>query len=184
MIRTLHHMAEPQRALEQVRQVLQPGATFILEYANKQNLKAILRYMFRMQSWSPFTPEAIEFTALNFDFHPRSIRGWLGTAGFDVERQLTVSHFRINLVKRLFPLDLLVKLDSLAQLTGDWWQVTPSVFVLSQAAGETPTAPPGDFFRCLVCGHNEFEQLDSSLHCTNCDHHWGYENGIYDFRLK
>jgi SAM-dependent methyltransferase len=184
MIRTLHHMAEPQKALEQVRQVLQPGASFILEYANKQNLKAILRYMLQMQSWSPFTFEAVEFTTLNFDFHPKSIRSWLGTTGFDVERQLTVSHFRINLLKRLFPLDLLVKLDSLAQLTGDWWQLSPSVFVLSQAAGETPTAPPGALFRCLECGHAELEQLDNSLRCSSCDHHWGYENGIYDFRLK
>ncbi|HEX7973497.1 MAG TPA: class I SAM-dependent methyltransferase, partial [Anaerolineales bacterium] len=40
MIRTLHHMADPHLALQQVRQVLQPGAVFILEYANKQNLKS------------------------------------------------------------------------------------------------------------------------------------------------
>jgi SAM-dependent methyltransferase len=184
MIRTLHHMAEPQRALEQVRSVLQPGASFILEYANKQNLKAILRYVLQMQSWSPFTPEAVEFTTLNFDFHPKSIREWLEGIGFAVERQLTVSHFRIGILKRLFPLDLLVKLDSLAQLTGDWWQLSPSVFVLAQATGETPSAPPGVLFRCLVCGHDELEQLAASLHCTNCSHDWSFENGIYDFRLK
>ncbi len=184
MIRTLHHMAEPQRALEQVRQVLQPGASFILEYANKKNLKAILRYVLQMQSWSPFSPEAVEFTTLNFDFHPKSIRVWLGAVGFSIERQLTVSHFRIGLLKRLFPLDLLVKLDSLAQLSGDWWQLSPSVFVLAQAKGQTPIADPGALFRCLVCGHVELEQLDSSLHCPNCDHDWRFENGIYDFRLK
>src|SRR5512134_2119301 len=40
MIRTLHHMADAPRALGQVRQVLQPGSTFVLEFANKQNLKA------------------------------------------------------------------------------------------------------------------------------------------------
>ena len=184
MIRTLHHMAEPQRALEQVRLVLQPGATFILEYANKHNLKAILRYVLQMQSWSPFTPEAVEFTTLNFDFHPKSIRAWLEASRFSVERQLTVSHFRIGLLKRLFPLDMLVKLDSLAQLSGDLWQLSPSVFVLAQATGETPIAPPGALFRCLVCGHEELEQLADSLHCPNCDHDWGFENGIYDFRMK
>ncbi len=184
MIRTLHHMAEPQRALQQVRLALQPGAAFILEYANKQNLKAILRYVFQMQSWSPFTPEAVEFAALNFDFHPKSIRGWLHDVGFSVERQLTVSHFRIGILKRLFPLELLVRLDSLAQLSGNWWQLSPSVFVLSQAAGDTPIASPRALFRCLVCGNDELEQLPSSLHCPNCDHHWSFENGIYDFRVK
>jgi ubiquinone/menaquinone biosynthesis C-methylase UbiE len=184
MIRTLHHMAEPQLALEQVRLVLQPGATFILEYANKHNLKAILRYTFRQQSWSPFTPEAVEFTTLNFDFHPKSVRNWLETSGFSVERQLPVSHFRIDTLKRLFPIDLLVKLDSIAQLTGNWWQLSPSVFVSASAVGDTAIAPPGSLFRCLVCDHNQLEQTGDSLICSKCGHHWSYENGIYDFRLK
>ena len=33
MIRTLHHMADAPKAMEQVRNVLQPGAVFILEFA-------------------------------------------------------------------------------------------------------------------------------------------------------
>jgi hypothetical protein len=37
MIRTLHHMSDAARAISQVRQVLKPDATFILEYANKRN---------------------------------------------------------------------------------------------------------------------------------------------------
>src|SRR5574338_728773 len=44
MIRTLHHMADAPKALAQVRSVLEPGAAFILEYANKRNLKAVLRF--------------------------------------------------------------------------------------------------------------------------------------------
>jgi ubiquinone/menaquinone biosynthesis C-methylase UbiE len=54
MIRTLHHMANAPLALAQVRRVLQPGGVFILEYANKQNLKAIIRYLLGRQDWSPF----------------------------------------------------------------------------------------------------------------------------------
>src|SRR5829696_4098391 len=34
MIRVLHHMADAPRALGQVRNVLEPGGTFILEFAN------------------------------------------------------------------------------------------------------------------------------------------------------
>ena len=41
MIRTLHHMADPSLILSQVRAVLSTNAIFILEYANKHNLKAI-----------------------------------------------------------------------------------------------------------------------------------------------
>ena len=94
MIRTLHHMAEPALALSQVYRAMAPGGVFILEFANKHNLKAILRYMLGRQAWSPFTQDPIEFAALNFDFHPKAIWRDLRAAGFTVEKILTVSHFR------------------------------------------------------------------------------------------
>ena len=53
MIRTLHHMADARKALDQVRKTLTGGATFILEFANKHNLKSILRYWMRRQTWNP-----------------------------------------------------------------------------------------------------------------------------------
>ncbi len=140
MIRTLHHMAEPRLALGQVRRVLQSRAAFILEYANKQNLKAVLRYALRRQNWNPFSPEPVEFAALNYDFHPSTVRTWLRLSGFAVRRQLTVSHYRIGLLKKLIPLRLLVWMDSVAQLSGDLWQLSPSVFVLTSAVGDPPSA--------------------------------------------
>jgi ubiquinone/menaquinone biosynthesis C-methylase UbiE len=188
MIRTLHHMAEPRLALEQVRRALQPGATFILEYASKQNLKAILRYVLRRQSWSPFSHEAVEFAALNFDFHPAAVRDWLAASGFGIQRQLTVSHYRMGLLKRVIPLKLLVWMDSMAQLSGDWWQLTPSVFVRAQAQGETARAAAGAFFACPACGADlpgdpSVEMSDASLLCPSCGHVWPHQDGIYDFRL-
>lgn len=138
MIRTLHHIVEPQHVLGQIHQTLRPGAVFILEFANKRNLKAVLRYLLGRQSWNPFTLDAVEFVKLNFNFHPQQIRQWLWDCGFTVERQLTVSHFRLNLLKRYVPLTLLVNLDSLMQWTGNWWQLTPSVFVQSVAKGAQP----------------------------------------------
>jgi ubiquinone/menaquinone biosynthesis C-methylase UbiE len=182
MIRALHHMADAPLALLAVRQSLQPGATFILEYANKLNIKAILRYVLRRQHWSPFTLEPVEFAELNFDFHPRAVRLWLKDSNFQVQRQLTVSHFRIGLLKRWLPLDLLVRLDALAQPTGDWWQLSPSVFVKAQAVGETPRAAPGAFFRCPECGGDVLDEQDEVLVCRACQRHWGLRDGIYDFR--
>jgi SAM-dependent methyltransferase len=181
MIRTLHHMAEAPRALQQVRQVLQPGAAFILEYANKHNLKAILRYWLNRQSWSPFTHEPVEFARLNFDFHPAAVRAWLNQCGFNIERQLTVSHLRAGLLKRLFPLGVLVGLDSLFQWSGAWWQLTPSVFVLSRAVGETPATDPTYFFRCPSCGQG-LPELTQDLPCPACERVYPYRDGIYDFR--
>ncbi len=182
MIRTLHHMADAPLALRQARRVLQPGATFILEYANKQNLKAILRYLLRRQAWSPFSPEPVEFAELNFDFHPRMVHSWLEKSGFTLQRQLTVSHYRIGLLKRIVPTSILVFMDSLAQLSGDWWQVTPSVFARSQAEGETPLADEGAFFQCPACAYGPLHQEGERLPCPDCGRQWSFHDGIFDFR--
>jgi ubiquinone/menaquinone biosynthesis C-methylase UbiE len=191
MIRTLHHMADAPKALAQVRKVLSPGGTFILEFASKLNLKSILRYWSGRQEWSPFTLEPVEFVALNFDFHPKAVRGWLQEIGFRIERTLTVSHFRLGLLKRIVPTGILVFLDSLAQWTGSLWQLTPSVFVKASLGGEVPQSGkrsgniPGEvvqWFKCPECGNSPLEDHGDYLECSSCESRWGIHDGIYDFR--
>ena len=182
MIRVLHHMAEPQLALESIRQALGRGAVFILEFANKSNLKAIFRYLFRRQDWSPYTLEPVEYIPLNYDFHPRAVRQWLGLVGFDLQRQLTVSHFRIGVLKRLVPTGLLIWMDSLAQFTGDLWQLSPSVFTRSQAVGAPPSADPSaGMFVCPECRQPLGQPVDDVLTCE-CGLRWGIQDGIYNFK--
>jgi ubiquinone/menaquinone biosynthesis C-methylase UbiE len=182
MIRVIHHLAEPTRALAQIRRVMGSGGIFILEFANKLNLKAILRYGLRRQDYSPFTREPIEFVPLNFNFHPKTIRAWMRAANFKIERQLTVSHFRIGLLKRLIPTSMLVGLDALAQLTGDWWQLSPSVFTRSEAIGDSPIAPSDAIFRCPDCGTSDLTEKPEALVCAGCGKVWPIVDGIYDFR--
>ncbi|MHB8855723.1 MAG: methyltransferase domain-containing protein [Bellilinea sp.] len=184
MIRTLHHMADAPTALAQLRGVLQPGAAFILEYANKKNLKAVLRFALGRQKWNPFSPEPVEFAELNFDFHPAAVRAWLKASGFSVERQLTVSHFRMGVFKKLLPLKLLVVMDSLAQLTGDWWQFSPSVFAACRASMEGPTAAESAFFKCPACGNAPLALTPTEMLCESCGRHYPLIDGIYDFRVS
>ncbi len=181
MIRTLHHMQDAPLALRQVRRVLRPAGSFILEYANKLNLKAIFRYLLRRQDWNPFSLAPVEFAALNFDFHPKAVRQWLDQVGFDLQRQLTVSHFRIALLKRLFPADFLAWLDAGAQLTGNWWQLSPSVFTLNHARGESLAAAAGAFFQCPQCTAPLADDPEV-LACPQCAAQYAVRDGIYDFR--
>ena len=182
MIRTLHHMAEPLKVLQETRRVMLPGAVFILEFANKRNLKAILRWLLRRQDWNPFTPEPVEFAALNFDFHPRQVFAWLNEAGFEVEAIRTVSHFRMGLLKRTIPTKVLVAMDALAQPTGRWWQLTPSVFVRSRVRGAAVASAGEVVFRCPACGHSPLEPADDHLACPACGARWAVRDGIYDFK--
>ncbi len=185
MIRTLHHMAEAPKALIQVRRVLQPRATFILEYANKLNLKAILRYWFGRQAWSPFTLEPVEFAKLNFDFHPQAIREWLMELGFSIEQTLTVSHFRLGLLKRILPVGFLTALDGLLQPTGAIFQLTPSVFVkavVGQSAISSYTDDVLSWFQCPECGAYPLQDQGEQLLCHGCGKQWAFRDGVYDFR--
>jgi SAM-dependent methyltransferase len=182
MIRTIHHMAEVSRVLSEVRQVLQSQASFILEYANKRNLKAILRYALKRQSWNPFDLEPVEFAKLNFDFHPQYIRERLNNNHFQVERQLSVSYFRLGILKRIFPLELLVAMDALLQYTARWGQFSPSVFIRARATRYSPQAQSGSFFRCLECGGHSLEEHAHGLVCLSCGRVWRRQGGIYIFR--
>ena len=184
MIRALHHMSDAPKALTQVRKVLQPGAVFILEYANKHNLKAILRYWLGRQTWSPFTREPVEFAALNFDFHPQAVHSWLHELGFDHQRTLTVSHFRLGLLKRSLPAALLAWLDGLFQPSGALFQLTPSVFVRAVAVGQTSVAGAGAFFKCPECGQAELKEQPGALLCSGCKRKYAFQDGIYDFRTS
>jgi len=185
MIRTLHHMADAPKALEQVQKVLQPGGTFILEFASKLNLKSILRYWLGKQEWSPFTLEPVEFVELNFDFHPKTVQSWLQEIGFHIDRMLTVSHFRMDLLKRIMPTGILVWLDSLAQWTGSYWQLTPSVFVKASLGGESSGNVPEDviqWFKCPGCESSTLEKHNDHLQCSSCSSRWAVRDGIYDFK--
>jgi len=188
MIRVLHHMADAPRALAQVRDVLKPEGTFVLEFANKRNAKSVLRYWFGRQSWNPFTLEPVEFATLNFDFHPAAVRGWLRQMGFEIQKTLAVSHFRAGVLKRVVPVRLLVFLDSVLQWTGELWQLTPSVFARARlrASGlETPPMPaePIGFFKCPLCGHRPLLEQPGCLKCSSCGREWPLRGGIFDFRM-
>lgn len=189
MIRTLHHMADAPRALKQVRDVLQPGAVFILEFANKLNLKSILRYWIGRQAWNPFNLEPVEFVKLNFDFHPKAIRNWLGELGFSVEKTLAVSHFRLGILKRTVPAKLLAALDGFLQPTGALWQLTPSIFTKARVPGNKSGASPMptrviDLFKCPDCGNEKLEEREGHVYCPNCQAKWALRDGVYDFREK
>jgi len=182
MIRTLHHMADPDLALSQTQRVMQPEGIFILEFANKRNLKSILRYVLGKQQWNRFSQEQVEFVHLNFDFHPKAILRSLHACGFEVERQLTVSHFRMGFLKRHIPHAILVKLDSLLQWTGAWIQVSPSVFSRCRVLGGK-TAVGDQIFQCPQC-HTPLAEVESDLHCDQCNTVYPYRDGIYDFRIN
>ena len=182
MIRTLHHATDAPEVLREVSEVLGPEGAFVMEFANKHNLKAVVRYLLGRQDWSPFDREPVEFVELNFDFHPGWIWEHLERVGLEREAVRTVSHFRIDLLKRALPVRLLAALDRLLQPTGALWQLSPSVFVRSRADADRAPAPEDVFFRCPACGRPlEGRPPIHALTCA-CGETWERKGAIYDFR--
>lgn len=179
-IRTIHHAADVPGLFSELARISQPNGTYVLEFANKRNLKAIGRYMLGKQTWEPFTTEPVEFVELNFDFHPKYIREQLTAAQFDAGKTIPVSHFRLGALKRNVPTKLLVSMDRVAQFSGSMWQFTPSVFIKSETPTTGSFALPTQFFACPTCQAPLKEEGDR-LPCS-CGRVWGIEDGVYNFK--
>ncbi|MCX6027993.1 MAG: methyltransferase domain-containing protein [Chloroflexi bacterium] len=180
-VRVLHHVADVPAALCGIAATLRPGGSYVLEYANKRNVKAIARYLLGRQPWSPFAVEPYEFAALNFDFHPAWMARELRRAGFRIEAGRAVSHFRHPLFKRLVPAPTLAALDSVIQGVGADWKLSPSIFVRAQVvgSGDLRIAP---LFCCPACAGGALDEIPEALTCRNCGAVWAISDGIYDFK--
>lgn len=181
MIRVMHHLVDVPAALRQLQTVLRSQGTAVVEFASKRNIKAILRWLLRQQDWNPFSLDPYEFVELNIDVHPAWMQQKLAKAGFSVQSVRTVSHFRLPILKKLFSPRLLALMDGLAQTTGRWWQLTPSVFLQSVAKKDSASEPEG-FFMCPTCGGTQFDKTAETMHCLSCRQRWPIEDGIFNFR--
>ena len=181
MVRVMHHLPDVPRALSEIHRVTRANGVAIVEYASKHHLKAILRWHLRRQAWSPYDLQPVEFVELNYDFHPLWVRQQLEGVGFQIQNVRTVSHFRVPWLKRLLPPAWLAAMDGLAQPTGSWWQLTPSVFVSAQAQ-KASVAPARGFFCCPLCWSVDLLRRDTNLACGSCGREWRTDGRIYDFK--
>ncbi len=181
-VRVLHHVQNIPAAFQEIQRVLMGGGVYVLEYANKRHLKAVLRYLLGRQSWSPFAPEPYEFVELNYDFHPAWMNARLTEAGFAIGRELAVSSFRLPLLKRLVSPRYLATLDGLLQGSTAPLKLAPSVFVRARAEKEDVQAEDRGFFRCPSCHGADLIEAEEVLTCRGCGRGWAIDDGIYDFK--
>ncbi len=180
-VRVLHHLNDVPAALRGIAELLEPNGAYVLEYANKRNIKAVARYALRRQNWSPYDPRPYEFAELNFDFHPDWMAAELKAAGFRIEAGRAVSHFRQNLFKRLLPAKTLASIDGAIQAPSAAWKLAPSVFLKTTRAGSGPVQT-GSPFCCPGCRSVELVMEGETLRCQTCRAIWAIDDGIYDFK--
>ncbi|MGI8695349.1 MAG: class I SAM-dependent methyltransferase [Mycobacteriales bacterium] len=120
--RVLHHIPDPLPALRELARVLTGDGTVVLEFANSANALRRVRAAAggRRVPRTPINPpshvvggdaERIPFV----NHHPAAIRAAVADAGFTVERVLSVSNLRMDLLKRALPLPVLLRAERLLQ---------------------------------------------------------------------
>jgi len=190
MVRVMHHLADVPAALTQLRRVLHGRSVAVIEYANKRNLKSLLRWVLRKQSWSPLGREPVEFVSLNFDFHPAWMEAQFKQAGLTVRKRFAVSHFRQEALKRRVDAGKLARFDAALFGLGGRYPLAPSVFVQAQtpdagspAAVDTTQDALTGLFRCPVSRSETFERLDDDLiYCPESGLRYARKAGVWDFK--
>lgn len=141
MVRVLHHIDDIDKAFEIVNSLLTKRGYFILEFPNKSHLKASLRNIFKGNITYPInifpidlrSKKHIKNNTLPFiNYHPDQIYEKLKIAGFEIIEIRSVSNIRSTLVKKLFPLNLLLDIEKIIQKPLSKLNFGPSYFVLAR----------------------------------------------------
>lgn len=180
MVRVLHHIADVPTVFQALERALTARGQLVLEFANKRHLKNIARYLLR-RGVNPFEQSPYEFAELHFDFHPQWIKQQLAQAGFSIKEERSVSILRSALLKRIFPLSLLVSIDSRLQRAMAPLAVSPSIFFkcIGPEIGSAEPLSRELLFRCPMCEAEPLEEKGDHLLCTACQVTWPIENGVY-----
>jgi hypothetical protein len=190
MVRVMHHLANVPLALRQIQRVMHRHSIAVLEYANKRNLKALLRWVAGRQAWSPLEQNPVEFVELNFDFHPDWMRSQFTEAKLHIRTQRAVSHFRWSFLKANVAPERLANVDRLLFRLGGLYPVAPSVFVQldapeADARAKVTTEPLAlaQLFRCPRCEKETFKMVrNEQLLCESCGTTYIQKAGIWDFK--
>ncbi len=181
MIRVIHHFENVPEVLGGIRRIMADNATFILEHANKRNMKAMLRHAIGRQEWNPNTLDPVEFVELNFNFHPQYIANELENAEFQMTQRIPVSFFRVGALKQNLSADLLAQMDNFMQKTG--WLISPSIFTVNSAVGQhvNNVNLAND---AIFASPNTGGELhrDGNLLIDDEGSRWEIRDGIYDFK--
>lgn len=185
MIRVIHHLSEIDPAFDEIERVMEKDCCFILEYANKRNIKAILRWLTGKQKWNPFTKEQIEFVPGNSDNHPATIEKSLADHHFAIEKTLSVSNLRIGALKNhAGNLGWMLKLEDHLQDLLASIKLSPSVFMrLRKTIGENYDGK-ASIWKCPLCGSVKLVETEDAMTCSDCGRVYPKVDGIYNFRLN
>lgn len=141
LVRVLHHLKEVPKAFKIISSLIPNRGFFILEFANKSHLKAVISQIFKgnFGFWADQKPldiscrKSLKNKTLPFiNYHPEYIENQLKSAGFKIIDKLSVSNIRSPFFKKHFSTETLLTLEKRLQKPLSFLNFGPSIFILAQ----------------------------------------------------
>jgi SAM-dependent methyltransferase len=179
-VRVLHHVEDVPAAFAEVARVLAAGGSYVLEFANKRNLKAVGRHALGRPAGDPFDDSPYEFVPLNWNFQPRAVERQLADAGLAVRSRRALSLFRAPALKACVAPERLAALDhAVGGLLGG---LAPAPSQLVRALQPTGGAPSRHLWRCPACGQEPLVPAEDEMPCPGCGTIWRRTGGVWGLR--
>lgn len=133
MVRVSHHLKDLESVFKQVHGILNDRGIFILEIANKMHFKSIILNLVK-GNFKYFSKESVSIASKDVTFlnhHPKNVESLLEKAGFKIEKKLSVSNFRLAILKKIFPVKFLLLIENYVQELLSIVYFGPSIFYKS-----------------------------------------------------
>lgn len=144
MVRVLHHISDIDNAFELIHSLLNDRGYLILEFPNKNNIKASIRNILKGDITYPInifpidirSKKHVKNNTLPFiNYHPDQVLEKLTDHDFDIIELRSVSNIRSTLLKKLFPISILLDVEKRLQIPLSRFMFGPSFFVLARKRG-------------------------------------------------
>lgn len=145
LVRVMHHIEHPEKAFQIINRITKKGGFLILEHANKRHFKATVKEFLKGNFTFPLDifpkdircQENIKKKTIPFiNYHPDRIEKLLEDYGFKIIKKRSVSNFRNPIIKRFFPLDVLIDIEQKLQPLLQRINFGPSIFILAKKVEE------------------------------------------------
>ncbi len=134
-VRVIHHLDNVGKFFNEASRILKPGGYFLLEFANKRNIKNILKFLSGRLKLSPFDSRPLQIGATILDNHPKYIKAILKQNGFKILKQVSASNYRLGFLKRHINLKVLLFFEKVYQDFFSFIDTGPSIFLKTVNAG-------------------------------------------------
>lgn len=194
-VRLVHHLNNPDKFISEANRILKKNGIFILEFANKRNIKNIAKFVFGKLKESPFSANPYRIGETIHDNHPKVIAGYLKSNFFAVKKATSVSNLRIGFLKRKLKIQCLLLLENIGQICFSLFKLGPSIFIKSYSRKNdnkgkvdvsfAQTEKFEDLLLCPKCknARSVMKVLGDSVTCASCGAEFKITDGIYDLRM-